>query len=264
MLPPLSINALYTLALAEGEGVGTAYEYYVKRRLLSAWLARGKRPQRILIAGLPEKYGASLDFLQLTADFQATATVIDERPAALEKLQASLAAAQAQGWLSGVAPRYRLVDGLAAPGTIEGTFDLALSSEVLSRITAVSRSPYYRHLQKRSRAVALFAPNAANAAHTSLSGLSGLHLREMRALVSGAVKETPGESRFGYADMPPFPPGIVRSEAQRAQASSGKPEALAMWGLGFYARLEKFFPLALRRRHAHIVYALLSFTHHPA
>ncbi|MBK8128985.1 MAG: hypothetical protein IPK53_08585 [bacterium] len=36
--------------------------------------------------------------------------------------------------------------------------------------------------------------------------------------------------------MPPFPPGITRSDEQREQATSGRMEALAMQGLGYYAR----------------------------
>ena len=59
-----------------------------------------------------------------------------------------------------------------------------------------------------------------------------------------------------YLDMPPFPPGIVRDEEQRARASSGRFEALAMWALGTYARLENLLPSGVRQRHSHIVYAL--------
>jgi hypothetical protein len=58
--------------------------------------------------------------------------------------------------------------------------------------------------------------------------------------------------------MPPFPPGIIRSEEQRAQATSGSLEAFAMWGLAYYARLEHWLPTAVRRRQSHIVYALAS------
>ncbi len=65
MLPTHSIKALYALALAEGEGMGTAYEYYAKRLILGRWLAERPRPASILIAGLPQKYGASLDLLLL-------------------------------------------------------------------------------------------------------------------------------------------------------------------------------------------------------
>ena len=66
-----SIKSLYPLALAEGEGVGTAYEYFAKRLHLARWLKGTKPPQHILIAGLPEKYGASLDFMLLASEVEA-------------------------------------------------------------------------------------------------------------------------------------------------------------------------------------------------
>ena len=55
MIQQQSIKSLYPLALAEGEGVGTAYEYYPKRLRLVRWLKQKQRLQHILIAGLPEK-----------------------------------------------------------------------------------------------------------------------------------------------------------------------------------------------------------------
>jgi len=58
--------------------------------------------------------------------------------------------------------------------------------------------------------------------------------------------------------MPPFPTGVTRNEAQRAQAESGALESFAMWGLGVYARLEKVLPTAVRRQKSHIIYALLT------
>lgn len=43
-LPYRSIKSLYALALAEGEGVGTAYEYFAKRLAMSRWLPAAWRP----------------------------------------------------------------------------------------------------------------------------------------------------------------------------------------------------------------------------
>jgi len=269
MLSARSIKSLYTLALAEGEGVGTAYEYYVKRLALAPWLRQIERPQRILVAGLPQKYGASLDFLLLAAELGATITVIDERPQAIVKLERALATAQAQGCLVHVEPATCVVANLTE---VAGEFDLCLSCEVLQRLAVASRPSYVRRLQEAASAVALFAPNADNPAHTELSGLSGLHLRELVTLVGGGAGEQgsggageyhvlrplPGHlvTAAAYLDMPPFPPGIVRDEEQRARASSGRFEALAMWALGTYARLEKVLPSGVRQRHSHIVYAL--------
>jgi hypothetical protein len=251
-----SVKALYPLALAEGEGVGTAYEYFVKRLALARWLPVLPRGGRLLIAGLPQKYGSSLDFLLLAEELGLRPTVIDERPSVLEKLARSLAAAQAEGLLSGVRPELLPVAELAGGAEADGRFDLAVSSEVLQRLSPDQRSRYVCRLMERAAVVALFAPNAGNASHTGISGLSGLTLAELKSLFVAPAAHA--RVFCGYIDMPPFPPGITRSETQREQATSGRLEALAMWALGHYARLERFLPHSLRRRQAHIVYLLAS------
>src|SRR5580700_9365502 len=68
MLETRSIKALYPFALAEGEGVGTAYEYVAKRRVMKPLFERVSAGSRVLIAGLPEKYGTSLDFVLAGVD----------------------------------------------------------------------------------------------------------------------------------------------------------------------------------------------------
>lgn len=249
-----SIKSLYTPALAEGEGVGTAYEYFAKRLVLRPWLKRLSPIKRILIAGLPEKYGSSLDFLLLAEELGATAVVADERPEAIEKLQNSLSATQAQNWLMDCQPETQVVADMGMLAEVDPPFDLVISSEVLQRLVEADRRVYVERALELGTAVALFCPNADNPAHTNLSGLNGLHLRELENLITPSPRHPVTLS--GYIDMPPFPPGIVRDEDQRAQASSGKLEAFAMWGLGYYARLEKLIPISIRRRQSHIVYAL--------
>jgi hypothetical protein len=249
-----SIKSLYPLALAEGEGVGTAYEYFAKRLVLAKWLSKLPRVQHLLIAGLPEKYGSSLDFLLLSQEMVVPDVIIvDDRPAALDKIRRSLAAAQARNELTRVQPHYVLLADMACLSGLAGTFDLCLGCEVLQRLNNTGRQHYIERLAQMAPALALFAPNADDPSHTNLSGLSGLSLSELRALVSpvGLPIET------GYVDMPPFPPGLTRSAAQRSQATSGRLEALAMRMLHQYARLERHFPLRWRRAHGHIVYALL-------
>jgi hypothetical protein len=251
MLKPLSIKSLYVLALAEGEGVGTAYEYFAKRLVLAGWLKPIGWPSRVLIAGLPEKYGSSLDFLQLANELGADVVIADERPSSLAKLHSSLAAAQKAGWLTAVSPTLIPVASLDALAEVAGPFDLAIASEVLQRLEPAEREPYVARLGELATAVALFTPNGDNPAHTHISGLSGLTLAELQALFTRYLLPA-----TGYIDMPPFPPGITRTDEQREQATSGRLESLAMWGLGYYARAEKILPTAVRRRQSHIVYGL--------
>ncbi|MFQ5400733.1 MAG: hypothetical protein ACE5E7_14195 [Anaerolineae bacterium] len=255
MLKNLSIKELYALALAEGEGVGTAYEYFAKRLLLKRWLKEQERPSRMLIAGLPEKYGSSLDFLQLALELEAEVTVVDERPFALNKLQTSLAAAQEKGWLTAVSLTIYLVLDIAFLNEINGSFDLCISSEVLQRLAGNEQTCYIQQLSRLAPSVAIFSPNGDNPSHTNISGLSGVGLDELRSHITQMPHQPVTMS--GYVDMPPFPPGITRSEDQREQAASGIFEAVAMGGLGYYARLEHWMPAAIRCRHSHITYVFL-------
>lgn len=248
-LDNISIKSLYPLALAEGEGVGTAYEYFAKRLVLRQWLSNLTISGDVLIAGLPEKYGASLDFLLLAEELGREVVIVDERPTALEKARGALTAAKEMGLLQSVNPTYEQTADLGRMAELSGRFGLAICSEVLQRLPEAERLLYWQRLMALAPAATVFAPNADNPAHTNLSGLAGLHLDELRELVGTAAKAN-------YIDMPPFPPGMTRTGDQRERATSGRMEALAMGGLGWYARLEPLLPLKIRRRQSHIVFAL--------
>jgi hypothetical protein len=250
-LPERSIHSLYPLALAEGEGVGTAYEYFAKRLALAPWLAGLPVPTSMLIAGLPEKYGSSLDFFLLAQQLSVPEVVVcDDRPSALDKAGQSLARAQAAGRLTGLKTRSVLIDDFNRIGEVLGEFDLCVTSEMLQRLHGNTQA-VIQMLIRTARSLALFVPNANNPAHNQLSGLGGLRLEELHSMVGQPA-------RAGYVDMPPFPPGLTRNSSQRQQATSGWMERLAMGGLDIYARLERFFPSAYRKRHSHIVYAFVS------
>lgn len=246
---PRSIKALYELALAEGEGVGTAYEYYAKRLVLLPWL-QTRRPRAVLIAGLPQVYGVSLDFALLAHELGATLTVVDDRPEALDRLQAALATVQAAGWLAGLPVTLHHVPDLTALDGAVAAAEWAVCSEVVQRLAPDARVAYMAAVRRAAQRCAVFCPNRDNAAHVGHSGLDGLTLTELWTLVGLDSAEI-----AGYIDMPPFPPGITRSESQRHSASTGRLEALAMWGLQGYARAERWVPLPLRRARSHIVYA---------
>lgn len=279
-----SIKSLYTLALAESEGVGTAYEYYAKRLVLRPWLPTIPPVNRLLIAGLPEKYGSSLDYLLLAEELGATAVIADDRPAAIEKFQASWAKARQMGWLTAVSVDLCLVQNMAEMAEVTGSFDLAISNEVIQRLAAAERPTYVQRQQEMATAVALFCPNAANPDHAAHSGLATLHLSDLLSLLTSSPHQgeaggaellasdqanshlprpytpSPGHliTRSGYIDMPPFPTGVSRSAEQRTQAESGAFEALVMWGLGYFAQLERWLPTAVRRQKSHIIYTLTS------
>lgn len=247
-----SIKSLYSLALAEGEGVGTAYEYYVKRMLVTLFLNTVRRPSKILVAGLPEKFGSSLDFLLISAELRAQITIADERPWALKKLSRSVERAQSQGWIRDLYWEPLPVSDLSILTEVVEKYDLILSSEVLQRIGLQERTKHLERLSEQSNLICIFTPNADNPSHQKHSGLGGLSLSELRITFTNANRS----ANLGYIDMPPFPPGITRSESQRDRASSGRVEALLMWGLMVFARFERVIPNQIMRRRSHIVFAL--------
>ncbi len=239
------VRTFYPFAMAEGEGVGTAYEYFVKQRTLTKFL-QDKSIERILIAGLPQTYGHSSDFLLLAHYFGATVTIIDERA---DKLGATVTLAKNHG-LSEDVIEFQRVKSYEKLDFADDSFDLVLSSEVLQRLDDAERVAFSAELGRVARHAAIFCPNAANSSHVGRSGLDGLYLSELEALFPLAVES-------GLIDMPPFPPGIALSEEQRESAESGKMQQAAMVGLQVYSYSEKFIPQKIRQRYAHIVYVLV-------
>ena len=250
-----TVKSLYPLALAEGEGVGTAYEYLAKRLVLSRWLRRRikNRPvKRILLPGIPEKYGVSLNILDEASRLGASMTVLEDRPAFLTKARKALKEAQAIGEIVDYRPAFQqVVDLTDLPADYQA--DLVVSSEVIQRFEPEKQRAYLAQIVQRAPLTVLYIPNGDNEGHTTHSGLNGLTLAELQILLADLGLE----ATTGYIDMPPFPPGIVRSEDQREQAQSGLLEAVAMWGLGWVVRAENLIPRFIRRKQSHIVYAFI-------
>jgi hypothetical protein len=240
------IAELYPYALAEGEGVGTAYEYVAKVRFVRALTRRLRSGSRLLVAGLPERYGTSLDFALLAHASGAELVVVDERDEAIGRARGAVDAVQRAGRLTGLRATYHRVESLQRLGDV-GANDAVLSCEVLQRVPDSDRPAFAATVRGLAPDGAVFVPNGDNRSHVKLSGLSGVSLRELRSLFEGSG------GRFDYVDMPPFPPGITRSPDQRARAASGWAEGIAMRGLDAYCAAERLVPAAIKRHLAHIV-----------
>ena len=241
----LGIRELYPYALAEGEGVGTAYEYFAKRRVAGGAFARLPAHARVLVAGLPEKYGCSLDLLLASWERGADVVVLDDRVDAIAKLEQTLDRARAAGMLAGLRVEARHVASFEADLP---EADLVACSEVLQRLPAAVRASFCSALTACARAGLVFVPNSINGSHLKISGLAGMTPEELAELL-------PIARQTGLVDMPPFPPGITRSSEQREHATSGRAEAIAMECLELYARAERLVPRVLAERVAHIAYA---------
>jgi len=253
-----TIAGLYPAALAEGEGIGTAYEYFVKLRKLKKFIAGMEKPRRVLIAGLPERYGLSLDFFLLAHTLGADVLVVDERKESLDRarqavdvlMSRSLAAEMKVNFVRAEAPGAWGEMGRAS----SRPFDLALACEVFQRLEG-SRRPYLSGLEVLAKNIALFVPNGENDSHTKLSGLRGVSLEELQSFF-----RKPGSPwtivDSGYVDIPPFPPGAKRSQAKRNRAAESRFERLLMKGLEAFGRGERFMPKFFKKSRAHIVYVM--------
>jgi hypothetical protein len=252
-----TIRSLYPVNLLEGEGVGTSYEYFVKLKKLERFINTIGSVNRILIAGLPERYGLSMDFFLIGQLLQAEIEVRDERPEALERARDVHRQLQAQQIFSDQVIEWEDMRSLKAcdgNGYEKPVFDLALSSEVIQRL-GDDQTLYARNLMKLAAHYAVFAPNRINESHAKISGLQGISLEELQDLFQDGSRD---HSVFdqGYIDLPPFPPGISRSEEKREQASQSRIESIAMKGLEVYGRLEHLLPHFIKRKLAHIVYIM--------
>lgn len=257
MLRTKKIKSLYIINLVEGEGLGTAYEYYAKLRKLKEFIKSIEKPKRILIAGLPQKYGLSMDFFLLAQMLHAETVVIDERGEILERAQKAFHTLKAKNIFSDTEILFLKADRIEEFNNLSSgnsEFDLALSSEVIQRLDE-ARGTYVSSIKRLAKNFALFAPNRENEAHARLSGLSGISLKE---LLTHCLEGNSGVAIFdrGYLDMPPFPPGLSRSKEKREQAAESRLEAFLMKGLEIYSLCESIMPKFIKERKAHIVYVL--------
>jgi len=214
------IRKLYDLALAEGEGLGTAYEYHVKLRLISG-LLEGSDTRSVLIYGLPEKYGFSLDFFYLCSLRGYETFLFENRNARVSRLFKILESADL--------PKPKIIENIGR------SFDLVLSSEVLQSVE--QKKVYIDNVKRYGRISAIFVPNKDNRSHSRVSGLSGFTLGEMKDIFG---------CQTGHIDIPPFPPGVKK----RKQTNS----RLILFLLAALGLLERFYPL--KKRLAHMVYSI--------
>jgi len=210
----LLMQKIYDLALAEGEGLGTAYEYNVKLRLIRKVLG-DYLPKSILIYGLPEKYGYSMDFIYYGKMIGAKVYVYEKRADKLRKHKQII-----------------MKLGLPKPNYVDKPIktDLLLSCEVAQRDKMIINSV------KKAKRICVFVPNADNRSHSKISGLKGLTQEELQKMFPSR--------RYGYVDMPPFPPGIRKKN----KTSS----SLLLFVLLLFGCFEGFLPF--KRRFAHVVY----------
>jgi hypothetical protein len=250
------VRSLYPIALLEGEGMGTAYEYSAKLKLLGAFVAATRPPQRTIIGGLPEAYGLGLDLALLAGLYDCPVVVADDRLPKLEAFAAALRSPQLTPWVEPERFEMRQLRTLAHPAQDnDAPFDLWVTTSAMQRLKGDELREYLAQVRAKSRHAALMAPNRDNPAHLTLTRMDGFTLDELAGLCQGAGLTV---HQAGHVDLPPFPPGISRSNEAKERAAESQIERLGMGGLEWWARGERLLPRFIKRRFAHIVYALLS------
>lgn len=250
-----SIVDLYPIALLEGEGMGTAYEYSAKLKMLQRVVAEIGPLQRLLIGGLPEDYGVDLDLALLAARHGCQTVVADDRLPLLETFAAALKSPPLAGLVDPGRFEMRHLETLARPThPDDAPFDLWVTTSAIQRLNDGELAEYLAQVRGKSRHAVLLVPNKANKEHLILSGLDGFFLPDLVAICRQAglrVREA------GYLDVPPFPPGLQRSTEAKEKAAEGSIERLIMLGLEWWVRGERFMPRFVKRRFGHIAYVLL-------
>jgi hypothetical protein len=247
------IDLLYRLALEEGEGFGTAYEYFVKIKLLLGLLGKHS-VQSILMAGLPEKYGFSLDVFLLANLWGSKVLVADTDAEKLGRAERLIKTLDSKKILSCRDVEFRKVDGFCDVRRC-GHFDLSVSSLVVQRLAASQRLDYIDLLANVSRSVIMFAPNRSNEAHVKITALNSVSIADIKGW-SELFSEKMLYRQYGLLDMPPFPPGIKLDRS--AACSHDLRDKIGSKILELWAIIEKICPYFIKKKIAHIAYLFVA------
>jgi len=234
----------YDLAVSEGEGLGTVYEYLVKYKLLSSTILKNEKP-KILIAGLPEKYGYSFDFISFCEECDSDYEIVDERTAKIDRLK-QIFEKTYSGKVSVQSYNLCALDDIYP----QGHFDWVLSCEALQRLSPGGQVQYIKSLKKIAKKVILFVPNGDNNGHQSHSGLNTV---TMGALIKQLDIADSSEHRdTGYIDMPPWPPGVKSNPLKGDMGMAICNISLNI--LQVISAIEPFYPQFFKLKYAHLIY----------
>jgi hypothetical protein len=249
------LEFFYLLALEEGEGLGTAYEYLVKNYLITRLLKYFEKPKSVLIAGLPEKYGLGLDFIFLAKSLACEIAVVDDRDDVIELFKTKVKYFTEINLLTTADIRIYKIKNLNDFIETKKYFSLVLSSAVLQRIPAYLRSEYIRQLSEKANYGIFFVPNKGNDAHKTVTELEALSLKDLFGYLDNRMSVL----EAGHIDLPPFYPGAKLSSYTRDQIKKKS------WGkvlIGFmeqWSHLEFFLPSFVKDKFAHMIYLILEF-----
>lgn len=230
----------------EDEGVGTAYEYLVKYRLLCKIINKNEN-SGILIAGLPEKYGYSLDLIMFGKENSLNCEVVDERIEKINRLKQIFERTHKD-----TIP-VRLCNLCDLENIYpEKHFDLAFSCEVLQRLSLDEQIQYIRSLKKIAKNIVLFVPNGDNKGHQVYSCLNIITRKELINHFNMADDRRHHDT--GYIDMPPWPPGVRKNILKGVIGR--KICSISLNILQIASAIEPFYPAFIKSGYAHLIYII--------
>lgn len=251
----MSLAKMYPINLLEGEGLGLTYEHFVKWGLLQNFFSKTFFPKSILVAGLSQKYGFNLDFLMLAHSLNSRIYFLDERKERLGNLRLAIGEIEKMGYYF-AGDQIQLIK---VKRFIEHhpnqKVDLLINCEVLQQYSEKERKIFMKNFLPICKIAAFFSPNKGNEAHLLISNLPSLTVEQLEESVRGY-----GWKAFsnGFIDVPPFPPGIKRTESQRSNLLNSFFGKFLIVFLTVWANLERFLPRFVLKKKAHIVYILLT------
>jgi len=240
---------LLDLSLAEREGIGMWYEYLAKLRVYPV-----ERDIKILVFGLPEKYGIGIDNLLFLVR-GGSLTVIDHRPQVLadfEKITKNFLRED-------VNLKILNVKNFTKTEFTDNSFDLVCSSEVLQQFTNHIEI-VQEMIRVSKRHIVFFVSNKTCYAHPKFSGLNSYSLKEIKNQLKKMRQIQ--IKKAGYADIPPWPSGInvTQNEKTREGFLINLVKNIFIFITPTLVRLEIFYPFPLRRWLAHFIYLKLEKT----
>lgn len=240
----MNIDGFFEVAIAEGEGLGTAYEYYAKFHLMKKIL-NSEPIKKVMVFGLPEKYGYSLDFVLYGHYIGASLIIADDRAERLAEHKQICIELFGSAFANDI--EYTHINQWSEPFQINRDVDLALSSEVFQRLTREQRQMYAKNLQTVPR-IAVFTPNARNSSHATVSGLRTCTHEDLESSF-----ESLNRKHLGYVDFFLSPPGLHLQKKNKTMLK--KRSNLVSFGLqSWYALAEKSLKFMPTEGLHHIVY----------
>lgn len=230
---------LFDICPLENEGIGMWYEYLAKLRIYP------KDLKKILVFGLPQIYGVGADSL-VFCNPHSKLKIVDERQNKINTYSNIL-----NKLLSDCEVEFVKTNTLIDYGIENNKYDLVINSEVLQQY-----SDYEKVIQKMIDAsdkhILFFISNADCYAHPKYSGLKSIKLKNAYDKIkkmSVKIKD------YGYCDIPPWPSGInVSNKSEKSSPAMELIKKITILLSPFLARLEKYYPMFIKKKAAHFIY----------